>query len=83
VPGLIGGGLERLGGGVSGSDYAGGIVGHRTLIVDGRRLAVPALAVREKMHDPQGIVGMDVLRGTILASAGDLRRPVFWLVPNL
>lgn len=83
VPGLLGDDLRRLGGGVSGSDYAGALVGHRVLVIDGQRLIVPALAVREKMHDPQGIVGMDVLRGTILACAAHLSRPVFWLLPNL
>ena len=34
------------------------------------------------MHDPQAIVGMDALRGTILAMSADLARPVFWLVPG-
>lgn len=83
LPGLLDGDLERLGGGVSGSDYVGAQVGPRTLVVDGRRMPVPALAVRQTMHDPQGIVGMDVLRTTILACAADLSRPVLWLVPNL
>lgn len=80
VPGLSIDKSERLGGGVSGADYAGGSVGPRTLVVAGARLAVPALLVREQMHDPQGLVGMDVLRGTVLACASDLGRPVYWSV---
>ncbi len=80
VPGLSVGASERLGGGVSGSDYAGGSVGPQTLVVHGKRLSVPALAVREQMHDPQGIVGVDVLRGTVLCCAADRERPVYWCV---
>jgi len=83
VPGLSVGLLERLGGGVSGADYAGGSVGPRTLVVSGHRLSVPALFVRGQMHDPQGLVGMDVLRGTILACAADVDRPVFWQVAGM
>jgi hypothetical protein len=49
-------------------------------VVDGRRLQIPSLAIRQQMHDPQGIVGMDVLRGTVLACAADLSRPVLWCV---
>jgi hypothetical protein len=82
VPGLALVASERLGGGVGGSDYQGGFVGRQALVVGGRRLPVPALAVREQMHDPQGLVGMDVLRGTLLAIATDLRRPVFWQIPD-
>jgi hypothetical protein len=33
------------------------------------------------MHDPHGMVGMDVLRGTVLACTADARRPVVWQVP--
>lgn len=80
VPGLSIDKAERLGGGVSGGDYAGGSVGPRTLVIAGSRLAVPALHVRAQMHDPQGLVGTDLLRGTILACAADLSRPVYWSV---
>ncbi|MEX2546909.1 MAG: aspartyl protease family protein [Chloroflexota bacterium] len=78
VPGLVVQGTERLGGGVSGSDYTGGSVGPQTLLAKGRRLHIPALAIREQMNDPQGMVGMDVLRGTVLACAADLARRVYW-----
>jgi hypothetical protein len=73
---------ERLGGGVSGSDYAGWSVGAKSLVVGGLRLPVPALMVREQMHDPQGIIGMDVMAGTVLATAADVMRPVLWQVPQ-
>jgi len=81
VPGLVAAASARLGGGVSGADYAGGSVGPRTLVVSGQALPVPALLVRQRMHDPQGIIGMDVLRGTVLACAADPNRAVLWLVP--
>lgn len=80
VPGLSIDKSERLGGGVSGADYVGGSVGRRTIVVNGHRLEVPALDVRAQMHDPQGLVGMDILRRTVLACAADLSRPVFWCV---
>lgn len=38
------------------------------------------LSVRPPMHDTQAIVGMDAPRGTVLAFARDLARPVFRLV---
>ena len=73
---------ERLGGGVSGADYVGWSVGPQSLVIDGHRVPIPALKVRQEMHDPQGMVGMDVLRGTASTCAADLARPVFWQVPR-
>ena len=80
VPGLATEAAERLGGGVSGADYVGGSAGPQTLLVGSQRVPVPALHVRETMHEPQGMVGMDVLRGTLLAVAADLGRPLVWCV---
>jgi hypothetical protein len=34
------------------------------------------------MHDPQGMVGADVLRGTVLACAADPGRRVIWQIPS-
>ena len=80
VPGLGGGHEERLGGGVSGADVTGSTAGARVLEVAGREVHVAELAVREGMHDPQGMVGIDVLRGTVLAFSADRARPVVWQV---
>ncbi len=80
VPGMSGGSAERLGGGVSGADVMGASAGGATLVVGEHDVPVPSLAVRPSMHDPQGIVGMDVLRGTILAVSRDAGRPVLWQV---
>ena len=80
VPGTVAAAPARIGGGVGGSDVIGALAGAATLVVAGHELPVESLAVREKMHDPQGLVGMDVLRGTVLAVAADVSRPVLWLI---
>jgi hypothetical protein len=82
VPGLGDGSVERLGGGVSGADVVGSSAGAHVLAVGGHDVPVAALAVREAMHDPQGMVGVDVLRGTVLACAADPGRCVVWQVPG-
>lgn len=78
VPGLEGAASERLGGGVSGADVLGTKVGEATLVVAGHEVPVSSLAVRASMPDPQGLVGIDVLRGTVLAVCADPGRPVLW-----
>ncbi len=80
VPGLGGGSDERLGGGVSGADVLGSTAGAQTLVVARHDVPVEHLAVREAMHDPQGMIGIDVLRGTVLACAADRGRRVVWQI---
>ena len=82
VPGLGDGAAERLGGGVSGTDVIGSTAGAQVLVVADHAVRVDTLAVRDSMHDPQGMVGMDVLRGTILAFAADPGRRVVWQIPH-
>ena len=82
VPGLGDGTLERLGGGVSDTDVIGSSGGAQVLAVAGHDVPVEQLAVRETMHDPQGMVGADVLRGTVLACAANRSRRVFWQIPQ-
>lgn len=81
VPGLVASAAERLGGGVSGADVMGGFVASQTLVVGGIDLPVARLAIREGMEPPHGMVGMDVLRGTVLICGADRARPVVWQVP--
>lgn len=83
VPGLGDGQFERLGGGVSSTDVIGSSAGTHVIAVAGHDVPVERLAVREVMHDPQGMVGADVMRGTVLACAADRRRRVFWAVPAM
>ena len=58
----------------------GSTAGALVLDVAGRRVPVDERAVREVMHDPQGMVGIDVLRGTVLACSADRARRVVWQV---
>jgi hypothetical protein len=67
VPGLAVGEQERLGGGVSGVDVVGTRAGGQVLVVGGAKVEVASLAVRREMGHPPAFVGMDVLRGTVLA----------------
>lgn len=81
VPALSGAALERLGSGVSGSDVLGMRVGTHVLAVDKADLRIESLAVRDSMEDPQGMVGMDVLRGTALVCGANPEGRVLWQVP--
>ena len=81
VPGLDAGSAERLGGGVSGADVIGSSAGAQVIAVAGHAVPVAQLAVRETMHDPQGMVGMDVLPGSVVACAADRSRRVIWQIP--
>jgi hypothetical protein len=82
VPGLRPGSATSAGHGVSGRQIVGAAVTDQTLVLDGARVRVPRIIVRESMAGPAGLVGMDVLRGTILAVNADRRQPVFWQVPE-
>jgi hypothetical protein len=77
VPGLGEGPDERIGGGVSGADVRGASGGAQVVVIGGHELPVEELAVRNVMPDPQGMLGADVLRGTVLACAADPTRRVF------
>ena len=78
VPGLEAAGSESLGRGVGGAAFVGASAGRQTVIVAGHRLTIPDLAVRAAMHGTNGLIGMDVLRGTIVTCSADVHRPVFW-----
>jgi hypothetical protein len=81
LPGLAVGEEERLGAGVGGTAVMGASAGEATLLAGGHRIPVDSLAVRSSMHDPKGLIGMDVLRGTVVAAAADVGRPVLWGFP--
>lgn len=48
----------------------------------GARLPVATLIVGPEMDGRDGLVGMDVLRGTVLTVSGDPDRPVLWQVAS-
>lgn len=81
VPGIDGGVLVTSGRGVGGGEIVGSVIEGQALVVGDATVAVPRLVVREAMDDHDGLVGMDVLRGTILTVRADLAQPVFWMVP--
>jgi hypothetical protein len=66
--------------GVGGGATIGTELADRTLLVGGARLPVQTLIVGPEMDGRDGLVGMDVLRGTVLTVSGDPDRPVLWQV---
>jgi hypothetical protein len=83
APGLRGGALERIGGGVSGSDVMGAAGGAQVLRLGDRRVALPSVMLRPGLDDPPAMLGQDVLRGTVVAVAPARSRPVLWQVATL
>jgi len=79
VPGLIGIPDDEPGKGVGGASVLGEVVEGQTLRIGAARFPVPRLLVRGSIDTMQGLVGMDVLRGTVLAVSPDRSRPIFWL----
>jgi Aspartyl protease len=73
--------LERVGGGVSGADVMAQRLGPAVLAIGGARIPVPNLAAREAMEGVQAMVGMDVLRGTVLACTADPTGRAVWQLP--
>lgn len=80
VPDLALGVAERLGGGVSGADVMGSSAGPQVLLVGGAEIPVGRLAIRERVPYPHGLIGMDVLRGTVLCCDADPAGRVLWQV---
>lgn len=71
------GGVGVSGGGIDGVPVTG-----RNLLVGGRSIPIPSLLVRPDMggHLFTSLVGMDVLRGTVLVVSSSPSNAVFWLV---
>lgn len=71
-----------LGHGVSGVPIFGRPAGARHLHTGDVELPVSAVFLREMSEPPHGIVGMDVLHGTVLAVTADPRHRVLWQLPQ-
>ena len=82
APGLVGIAPDRIGHGVGGTEVLGSLVADRTLRVGTARFHVPGLLVRDTVGSMQGLIGMDVLRRTILVVSAAQDRHVTWLVPD-
>ena len=81
VPSAADGPQVSSGRGVGGGVSVGTELTGQTLLVGGARLPVQSLIVGPEMDGRDGLVGMDVLRGTVLTVSGDPDRPVLWQVP--
>ena len=82
VPGLRGVDPDRLGHGVGGSAVLGSEAMDRTLRVGAVRAAVPKLLIRAEITEILGLIGIDVLRGTVVVVGADPATGVVWLVPR-
>lgn len=82
VPGLAGGARLSTGRGVGGGEAFGSEVEGQTLQAGGGSLPIARLVLRDEMEGRGGLVGMDVLSGTVLAVNRDMTQPVYWLIPT-
>jgi len=82
VPGLRGAPSEAPWFGLSGSGIDGEEVSGQSLRLGGRLFPLSVLLIREEMPPPPGLVGMDVLAGTVLAVGSLPGQPVLWLVEH-
>jgi hypothetical protein len=80
VPGASNGPQTTSGRGVGGGESFGAELSDQKLIVGEARLPLATLIVSPEMDGRDGLVGMDVLRGTVLTVSGDPHRPVIWQV---
>ena len=80
LPGLVGGQQRSSGRGVGGSEAFGSEVTGQRLRVGGAAIPLHSLHLVDAMEGRDGLVGMDLLRGTVLTVSGDATRPVLWQV---
>lgn len=80
VPGLAGGTVRSIGRGVGGGESFGAEAQGQALRIGGATVPVPRLILRDEMEGRDILIGMTVLRGTILTVSADPERPVFWQV---
>jgi len=81
VPGLSGEQTESSGRGVGGTELFGAVVVDQVLRVEEAAIPLPRLVVIGDVEGRGILVGMDVLRGTIVTVNGDPALPVFWQLP--
>jgi hypothetical protein len=81
VPGLMGDTTESSGRGVGGTEMFGAVVTDQVLNVGDARIPLSRLVVIRDVEGRGILVGMDVLRGSIVTVHGDPARPVFWQLP--
>jgi hypothetical protein len=83
VPGLTGGAEAVSGRGLAGREIRAPVVEGARLRVADAVLPIGSLFVTPEAHGVvQGVIGMDLLRGTVLVLAADVASPVTWFVPR-
>ena len=83
VDGMVGGRRHSTGQGVSGVEAFGATIEGQALALGTEVLPLDRLVLRDGDADGYGIlIGMDTLRGTVLAVSGNAADAVFWTVPN-
>lgn len=80
VPGLEVGARQSAGRGVGGGQSFGSQIQGAILRLGGVALSLPAILVRDEMGNAPGLIGMDLLRETVLVVSADRSRPVIWLI---
>ena len=83
APGLTSGPLRRIGRSVSGADVLGAAAASQVLRLQAGRVALEAVMLRTDMGEPMGMLGQDVLRGTVVAAGPERGSPVLWQVRTL
>lgn len=81
LPGVEGGERSSSGRGVGGTEAFAAEARDQTLAVGGAKLPLATLLLGDEMDGRAGLVGMDVLRGTVLTVSADPDRPVMWQLP--
>lgn len=75
---------DGAGFGVSGAEVAGAVVKDQTLRVGDLTVPIDTLFVRDEVapEHPDGQIGMDVLRRTVLAISTDVEQSIRWMIPR-
>ena len=83
LPGITGGAEEVTGRGLGGREIRSPVVEGAVLHAGGASLRIGALHLTaDRAGEVDGIVGMDLLRGTALVLSADPKTPVVWFVPR-
>jgi hypothetical protein len=83
APDLSAGPSGPIGRGVSGAQILGARTGPQVLRLGDVRVALDSVTLRTDLGEPMGMLGQDVLRGTVVAVGPERGSPVLWQVQTL
>jgi hypothetical protein len=66
--------------GATGAGVRGQVVSDQVLTVGDTRFKIPLLLVRKRCRGPPGMIGMDLLKGTVLVINPEPDDPIHWLI---